>query len=506
MSIKAKSKKITSPVDSITPTADYIAYFAALHPTTIAVVDENLKVTYEKFNEDIEKFIEAARQFKLKAGQIAAIEWTNLYEHWLWLLAFEALGVTTITYTANEVKVYWGDFDKIDLVICPKKHIHPNARKTHFITKAYFDKINASTPNITIPRKKLSPDMVVRIHCSSGTTGNVKRMGRTAKVHDVRIGQFQQAEGYNQSSQLLFHNGFSVQATYGRATACIRMGGACVISSSNIFPAIAQNEISHICLLPNTLETALLDIPKSYKRPKYLSVLTFGASLSPKLRAQIYNNFATCIIESYGANEVGFISTKSLDGMDIILPNVHVEVIDDDNEASFGKLGIVRIKGTSVIEGYLDDAGATARMFKKGWFYPGDIGIMEDRHSLKLLGRADDLINIGGIKINPTDYEDIINKLTNLKDLCVSSGLNDNGKNQIWIAATLPPPMTLKDLKDIVDPRLPKIMGTINYINITEMPRTATGKLQRKKVKERIANVKRPAKELIKPPCSKLKH
>lgn len=70
---------------------------------------------------------------------------------------------------------------------------------------------------------------------------------------------------------------------------------------------------------------------------------------------------------------------------------------------------MLRFKAPTMSDGYLNDAQATARSFRDGWFYPGDIGSIDAAGFLTLAGRTDNVINLGGNKIDPYRVEAVLN-------------------------------------------------------------------------------------------------
>jgi hypothetical protein len=74
----------------------------AVHPPYIAIIDNGRQITDAEFHQDLGRFLRVARNFKLAMGSTVAIEWLSLYEHWLLVLAFNSLGITTLTYTTEE--------------------------------------------------------------------------------------------------------------------------------------------------------------------------------------------------------------------------------------------------------------------------------------------------------------------------------------------------------------------------------------------------------------------
>lgn len=88
------------------------------------------------------------------------------------------------------------------------------------------------------------------------------------------------------------------------------------------------------------------------------------------------------------------------------VPGVRDEVVDEDGRVlPRGGRGLVRVRSAAAATAYLDDPEATARAFRDGWFHPGDAGWMTPDGALVLAGRADDMMNLGTIKIFPAEIE-----------------------------------------------------------------------------------------------------
>ena len=217
-------------------------------------------------------------------------------------------------------------------------------------------------------------------------------------------------------------------------------------------------------------------------KPEQLTVLAFGAPMPATLRVRALQVFASAVTDNYGSNEVGSVCRIDSDGIGTVLPGVQVEVVDDNDQILVDQPGYVRVKSDGVVAGYTDDPDTTARMFKNGWFYPGDIGVMRDSQTLKLIGRADDLINTGGVKIHPATLEDQLRPFIVAKDFCITALVDAEKYTQVWIALVLDPPTTLQDIVTMASKRIPPLMGKVGFINVAQIPRTPTGKAQRHKL------------------------
>jgi 2,3-dihydroxybenzoate-AMP ligase len=112
-------------------------------------------------------------------------------------------------------------------------------------------------------------------------------------------------------------------------------------------------------------------------------------------------------------------------------------VVNNDDQPILSEPGLVRIKSPSNVGRYIDAPKTTQHMFRDGWFYPGNVGVMMGNHTLKLLGRADDVLNIQGVKFSPQALEEKLLHALPVYDLCLTAIADDGGVNQIWVVVIL---------------------------------------------------------------------
>ena len=471
------------------PTAHYIAHHAALRPSDLAVVDRNREIAFAEFSEDLRRFTAALENLDLAQGQTVAVEWTALYDHLLFVLALESLGVATFSYTQNSVGTNVRFLRTVDLVVCTERFVPKNAKRALVLSAEQRAGLFNHPPLDEHPGEPLKADAPVRIHHTSGTIGTAKRIVRTAKVNEFRIQQYQAKEGYNRYARFLVSRSFSIQALYGRALACLRMGGACVGGSDDVYACIPDRGITHMSVLPADLAKIVKSLPRDFAKPDRLTLATFGGRVPYSLRAQTLRDFATELIESYGTNEVGSICTIGPDGVGQVLPGVTVEVVDEDDRPLIGQEGRVRVLSAGCIAAYDDDRNATGRMFRDGWFYPGDRGVMPGARSLKLLGRDDDLINIGGLKVDCAEFEEHLRRALSPEDLCVTSVLNRDGVEKLCVALVLDPTADFESIKEKIAPIFSPNLGEILLVKLDALPKTETGKVRREDLRKLLGSI-----------------
>jgi len=388
-------------------TADYISRHAGLYPSDIAVIDNHRTITYAELNRHLDRFVDVARRFELEIGATVAIEWTSLYPHWLLMLAFETVGIVTFTYTTAGAADHGEMLGAVNLIICSQDHIPPNAKRVQIISRGWFLDALATDGEIDRQRPVLPPDAPFAVFMTSGTTGAAKRMVENLRMHENRAEKGQLRAEFDRDSRFLVWPSFALRGIYNYATACIRMGGCCVYNSKDgVAQTFARYDVTHLFVLPTVLRKTLDTLPDDFVKPDNLTISVFGGRIGETLRTRATHRLETTLFENYSSNESGPISIVGPDGVGRVLPGVEVETVDDHHKPVWRQPGLVRVKTGGCIERYENDPDATAKTFRDGWFYPGDVGEMSDPRSLKLLGRADDLINIGGQKFAPEHFEE----------------------------------------------------------------------------------------------------
>jgi len=200
----------------------------------------------------------------------------------------------------------------------------------------------------------------------------------------------------------------------------------------------------------------------------------------------VLHALASYFSETYGANECSTISTMNEEGVGVLLPGVDVQTVNDDDEPVVGEPGWIRVRSSGCVSRYINNPEATQKMFKNGWFYPGDIGVLKDHRMLKLIGRADDLLNIKGIKYAPQEIENSLLAALHIREVCVVTLADDEDVHHAVVVIV--PKDT--DGKNEIKQKLPGLVlsffGNTKLIFVRKLPRTAGGKLQRKKITEMV--------------------
>ena len=210
------------------------------------------------------------------------------------------------------------------------------------------------------------------------------------------------------------------------------------------------------------------------------------------------------ILERYGMSETLMLTSNPCrpeDGERIggtvgpALPGVGLRVVGDTGAAcAVGEIGHVQVRGPSVFSGYWQMPEKTAEEFTAdGWFKTGDVGRVDTKGYLTLIGRSKDLIISGGFNVYPAEIEGFLNELPGVGESAVIGVPHEDFGEAVVAVITArgqPDPAALiAALKErIAGFKVPK-----RVIVVPELPRNAMGKVQKKLLREQHARLFIPA-------------
>jgi len=156
-------------------------------------------------------------------------------------------------------------------------------------------------------------------------------------------------------------------------------------------------------------------------------------------------------------------------------------------ECSPGDAGYVWINTPALMKGYFGREDLTRKVVSQGWFFTGDIGLMDDRGLFYLRGREREEINKGGMKVHPADIDAVAERFDNTLDVC-TFGFEDPlyGEN-VGIAVVLKEQRgeNLRNLVNSLRQHLGKHQMPQRWYLLDEIPRTSRGKVNRSQVAQK---------------------
>lgn len=335
-----------------------------------------------------------------------------------------------------------------------------------------------------------SPDAPARIALTSGTTGTPNAVLYT---HAHWLSRIEKTSlSFDASTRLMPGN---MSLTMGNITAfaALLAGGVVVFQreGANSFgQTVDLYGVTHATLTPSAIPDIAAQIPSEGCAFPSLKELRFvGGALPDTLFKLAQAKFTPHIILPYGISEVGLISVASTellnqtaDQVGPCRPGVQLQVVDPEgNVLPAGQSGELRVKIPQMPSGYYMNPERTTEKFRDGWFYTSDIGSISTDGLIRIEGRMDDRINLGGVKFFPERVEHVLNTHPLIKESAVFT-IADPAQGKKLVAMLVPKKagVVAKDMKAFcqqhrLNEKTPKM-----FVFAPHLPRNASGKVLRK--------------------------
>ena len=214
-----------------------------------------------------------------------------------------------------------------------------------------------------------------------------------------------------------------------------------------------------------------------------------SSSMPPQVIAQVEEVFKTPLIESYGMTEAAhqmasnpLPPAKRIPGSVGIAAGPDVAIMDNEgNLLPAGDIGEIVIRGENVTLGYENNPKANAEGFTNGWFRTGDQGQMTADGYLSLTGRLKEIINRGGEKISPREVDEVLMDHPAVAQVVTFGIPHDKLGEEVGAVIVLKPDQaaTEREIRDFAAKRLADFKVPRKILFMDEIPKGATGKLQR---------------------------
>jgi acyl-CoA synthetase (AMP-forming)/AMP-acid ligase II len=221
-----------------------------------------------------------------------------------------------------------------------------------------------------------------------------------------------------------------------------------------------------------------------------------SASLPPQVMTELEEVFAVPVIESYGMTEASHQMASNplpprahYPGCVGVAAGPEIAIMGEDcTVLAAGELGEVVIRGPNVTAGYENNPEANAKGFTNGWFRTGDQGVFDEAGYLRLTGRLKELINRGGEKISPLEVDTVLMGHPAVAQVVTFGVPHPKLGEDVAAAIVLREGASAdeRELRDFAAARLADFKVPRQIVLLDEIPKGATGKLQRIGLAERL--------------------
>jgi acyl-coenzyme A synthetase/AMP-(fatty) acid ligase len=472
---------------------------ARTQPGRTAIIHNDQPIGYAEFAHAID----AARQLlaaqDLPAGKIAVVLIRDAVTLWSVILALRMLGMNTICVESAAKGEELGLKD-IGAVVSTRASLagYRINRPKLFGRKIIIlpDRLRQASP-ADAPGLIEDPARAYGGHIlyTSGTTGEYKKLLSEGRHEEAAVRRDALHRRIEPDS--VVHNlGFAIWSGVGfkQPLAVWHSGATLVIDQGpDMLRNVFRHRPSFISVTPAEAHD-LVAQTATIRRPETMPILNLvGGFVSPQLLNLLRNAKFDDVMNNFGATECSHILRSYVEDVDHLVwlapaADRRVEIVDDDDRpcpvGAEGRLRVALFEHDA--HGYLDDPETSARTFRDGWFYPGDLAVEREDGRIRILGRAGDVLNIRGRKVATGPLEQEVRRLLDVENVCLFQGVDKDGREELVIvleAEALPPAAMI----DSVTAKI-KLFDRVRFEAVSSFPRTTLGmrKIQRRELRRMV--------------------
>ncbi len=325
------------------------------------------------------------------------------------------------------------------------------------------------------------------LHPTSGSTGQAKIAVRPGRCAVAEAENYIAATGMNERDTVLVVTPMSHAYSYGMGFMSPLVSGARILSlrkfaAKPVLDALVGG-VTIFPAVPAMLDMLLMgDGGDRLSRPRM--VLSAGAPLSRKTVENFGRITGRRISPLYGTTETGGI-TIGVDGVGRdqfqsvgpTLAGVRAKLAPAESAELGAGVGRVMIHSTSMMAGYLSPTGIDRTMIDDGWFLTGDVGRISAGGEIELLGRESDVINVAGLKVVPSDVEEVLAAYPGVKECKVYAGNGKTGNQFVKTAIAADASFDEAKFRQYCAQQLAFYKQPVKIARLDALPRNAAGKI-----------------------------
>ena len=461
-----------------------------LHAQAVAQPDKPALIG----NDDTWTFAELARTVTAVAGRLRELGIaprqlvaTDLAACDDWIITLALLRIATRTVSLTGVGQTTGLLP--DALIARAGIAKAGAARVIAVDRLWIEQVVADAEDAAFPEipTVLYPraDAVCRVIMTSGTTGTPRGVELSVSAVEHRLANLHHY--WTDERPELNLMTLSTTGGFHTAIANLQHGTPYVAvenSDERLLRTAARAGVQVLAGSPVQIGRLLqLMREKELSLPALREVRTAGASATPTLLAEIAAVLAVPVRGVYGSTEGGGVTARLLhlggDPADVgaPLPSIQLQIVDDAGApVAQGESGDVRYRGPGLASGYT--AIDSEQSFRAGWFHPGDRGWLTPAGTLVLDGRTSEIVNVGGVKVDPAIVDAAVEGFRGVIDAATFIIEQVPGVPELGLAVVAAADCDLRALDQLLRQRLPGKHPTV-FGQVSVIPRNRMGKVER---------------------------
>ncbi|KAF6229537.1 hypothetical protein HO173_011392 [Letharia columbiana] len=359
--------------------------------------------------------------------------------------------------------------------------------------------------------QKAQPDDIALVLHTSGTTGRPKAVPLTHRNLTRTMKNVQTTYKLTSNDRtLLVMPLFHVHGLLAGLLAPLFSGGSVIVpsrfSASEFWDNFITYKANWYTAVP-TIHQILLRNPPPSNMPEIRFIRSCSSPLSPKTFSELERAFNAPVLEAYAMTEGAHQMTsnplppaKRYPGSVGIGQGVEVKILNAfGSEVPQGGEAEICIRGENVTKGYLNNPEANKTSFTQdGFFRTGDQGKQDEDGYVIITGRIKELINKGGEKISPVELDNVVSQNPSVAEAVCFAIADEMYGQDIGLAVVVKDgeKTTPEELRKWIATKVAKFKVPKQIFLTDNMPKTPTGKVQRRMVAEAMLKQQKPKAKL----------
>lgn len=486
-----------------------IGLLAEKQPQKLAVAFKSEGLTYSQLYKKIENVASRMGELGIEKGDRVLLSAVSKPEMIVLYLAIQFLGAVAVfidknATEGNAVNIYKDAAAKIFFTDKPLREHREECNL--YSLRQIFSECGSGKSVYCFPNEN---DLAELIY-TSGTMGKPKGCMLTYKaIYNIWKNTI---DGIGMRSDdivllpLPLNHSFALRVL----RSCLYLGATLVLQNGFTFAKEIENnldkyECTSLAIVPASVETIAKQMQDKFSEimGKFRYIEVSAGSLSVEQRKRLTGQLPnTVLFNTWGSSESG--GALFLNVSDIVknheekitalgrpLEGIDVITIDEEGNAFSSDRahpGRMAIRGDMQMAGYWNQPDITAATLRNGWLITGDMVYCDEDGFLYMLGRADDIINVGGEKVSPVEVENIAGEYEGISE-CACIGVPDSdgilGSVPILFLTAKNNKYSEDDLRHFLSVKLEKYKVPVKFIEMVELPRNAMQKVDRRALKQR---------------------
>ena len=505
-----------------------------LYPELEAVVDGDLRLTYREFFERCDRWSNALLSLDVVSGDRVAYISTNTHAMLESFYAVPQIGaicvpinyrltpndfVYLINHSGSRVVCVHEDFlEAVDSI----RDQLPNITAFVALEGAKDGWLDYETllanASSSLTTAAVNESDLISINYTSGTTSRPKGVMITHRNAYLNVvgtlvhHPMTVCDRYLWTLPMFHANGWTfvwIVTAVGGTHICLRK-----VDPTAVFDLARRESVSMLCAAPTVL-ISIANAPANLREgaPKGVRVITAGAPPAAATIERVEGELGWTITQAYGLTETSpFITIceprpehdslsnteraeiKACQGVEL-LTSGELSVVDEDgNEVSHDghTLGEIVVRGNVVMKGYFNDPEATDHVMRGGWFHTGDAAVVHPNGYVEIRDRLKDVIISGGENISSIEVEGVMLRHPAIQEVALVGLPHERWGEAPYAFVVLKTgaKATEEELREFARDNLAHFKAPHGVTFLEELPKTATGKIQKYVLRGRPAIAK----------------